>query len=1155
MVGVCKWFPVVCAAALLGAAAAAQAPRPPEPRTVAGQPEKKSATGLEALKLPAGAILVLCEEVKESLQLLPRAVILPPEEYQKLQDQIEQLKRQLKGQKPEPPSACRISGKVEGDRARLRVRYEFRTERPGAVVALGCQKAWPTAATLDGRLPALQATDEGLQLQVETPGAHQATLDLDLPLAPRAAGKGSESGFDLDLPRAAIVLIDQLDLPATAAEVRVGGRVVRARAGESGQRRLQDVPVGAAERLELAWKTPAAAAPAGPAVLAVTAKITARANEAGLFTEADLTLRVLRGETARWQVRLPPTPDATPEVRVPPQDEPRVAGVDPPAAGQEPVWTVRLKEPSADPLHVIVQTRQSWHGKALAVGPFVVPGAVQQAGDVEVRAPDELRLFYQPQGPVVQHEVTEEQRREDVRAAFGYWNLPSVGPGRPVPALLSVQVEPVRGAVEVRTSHAVRLVPGDGDARTQFQVTTRVDATPVRTAVDRIEVALPEGYDYDRQAGATPAELVEDVVIDAQKHTALVRLAQKQLRSFSISLSGSLPGPAAGEREALVELPHALAWGAERPLPQPAGPPAALTPVLERGGQVAVTLPEGLELLTPQPAGTPLAVQRALQSLWFPPRPRAGAREYTWQTERAPTRVKLSWRPHRADLPADVTVDVTFAGRLVRVRERIQLTAATTPAPLRLRLPEALRDRIVLLEGGSFAAGEADDAAERTVVPPPGPTRAATVALEYVLAAGELVGRAGGDSALVRLPLVQPADATRGETRVRVWSEPGERPELVPGNWRQLPTEVVADRATLPDLVARAGFEAELALRLSPSSATVSANGVVERALFQAGVATGGERRFRLRFLLAQLVGRHLDVELPFDLPGSRVSVSLDGRRVTPRVLDERGRDADRGRLLRVAVDPDLYHKPVTLDVAYQVEPNEAPAEQPFRLALEPAHLRDVVFLGRARWKVDLPAGWVLLAVGRDCTPEQQWVWWGRLPAPRPAVSATELERWFTGSTAAGSADDADVDLTGWQSGMGSLALMYAPQLAWLFACSLGFLVVGLTLFFVPLPRVVLGLLAVLAALGVAVAGSFFPGLLGAVAYGCEPGVLVLVCVVVSQWMLHQRYRRRVVFLPGFSRVKQGSSLVRAGKAPAREPSTVDLPGKRGSSFARELKP
>src|SRR5262249_52973110 len=85
------------------------------------------------------------------------------------------------------------------------------------------------------------------------------------------------------------------------------------------------------------------------------------------------------------------------------------------------------------------------------------------------------------------------------------------------------------------------------------------------------------------------------------------------------------------------------------------------------------------------------------------------------------------------------------------------------------------------------------------------------------------------------------------------------------------------------------------------------------------------------------------------------------------------------------------------------------------------------------------------------------------------------------------------------------------------------------------------GALIALLGLGAAAASILWPGTLLTILYGCEPGLAVLVVVLAAQWMVHQRYRRQVVFLPGFTRLKAGSSLVRTGSSQRpREPSTID---------------
>src|SRR5438445_13695941 len=39
---------------------------------------------LDMLKLPTGAVLVVCEQAREALRLVPSMIVLPPPEYQRL---------------------------------------------------------------------------------------------------------------------------------------------------------------------------------------------------------------------------------------------------------------------------------------------------------------------------------------------------------------------------------------------------------------------------------------------------------------------------------------------------------------------------------------------------------------------------------------------------------------------------------------------------------------------------------------------------------------------------------------------------------------------------------------------------------------------------------------------------------------------------------------------------------------------------------------------------------------------------------------------------------------------------------------------------------------------------------------------------------------
>src|SRR5262249_39357120 len=128
-------------------------------------------------------------------------------------------------------------------------------------------------------------------------------------------------------------------------------------------------------------------------------------------------------------------------------------------------------------------------------------------------------------------------------------------------------------------------------------------------------------------------------------------------------------------------------------------------------------------------------------------------------------------------------------------------------------------------------------------------------------------------------------------------------------------------------------------------------------------------------------------------------------------------------------------------------------------------------------------------------------------------------------------------------------------QRVWLLVCSLTVLILGLGLLLAPLPRYLAWSAVVVIGTVVAAIGIISPAALPVLAYGCEPGALVLAFAVAAQWMLHRHYRRQVIFMPGFTRLKTGSSLIRSGGTRPHEPSTIDEPPKRPSSILPAAQP
>jgi hypothetical protein len=437
---------------------------------------------------------------------------------------------------------------------------------------------------------------------------------------------------------------------------------------------------------------------------------------------------------------------------------------------------------------------------------------------------------------------------------------------------------------------------------------------------------------------------------------------------------------------------------------------------------------------------------------------------------------------------------------------------------------------------------------------PPPPGQGVTLVLEYSFTRGE------GPTSTLTVPLVRPEKTATGETKVRVWSEPGVVPLAPGGAWSDRDIEDVQGHDRYPALVLRAQrLDTPLTLPLAaPDGPTVSV--LTDRVLARVAVTEGGSQSYRVGFLLERLESRHLDVELPSPMAGLALRVTLGGKEVSPYAVDDEGRRAPGGRIARLPIGPQLVKSGTVLEVSYDLPPGRATTGL-LQTTLSPPVLRGDAGRVPTRWLVQLPPGWVPL--GPEGGPGQDRVWSRRgwLYAPRCSVTDADLERWFAGpesGAAPGGTETGVPSLTCWRDRPEPLRLTHAPQQVWLLACSMAVLGMGLGLYALGrtgagggLSRWLLPSLATAGA-GVAVASLFWPGTLAAVAFGCEPGVAVLALAVPMLWLQNERHRRRSIFPPNFSRLRTGppSSLVRGGSA-ARvpgEPSTVDVPRPNGNA-------
>jgi hypothetical protein len=404
------------------------------------------------------------------------------------------------------------------------------------------------------------------------------------------------------------------------------------------------------------------------------------------------------------------------------------------------------------------------------------------------------------------------------------------------------------------------------------------------------------------------------------------------------------------------------------------------------------------------------------------------------------------------------------------------------------------------------------------------------------------------------VPLIWPEAATRQEAKVRVWCAPGTMLALAAdaGAWHDRGIESVSGRDSLPALALHgAGNVVPLTLQVQPASAAALAALVCDRTLIQVQIDDDGDQSYRARFLVRKLAGRSLTLELPVSVRGERGD-NLLAVRFGPDRQEKVLHWTSMGNIATIKLPselPNFQTQQVFLDVEYKLPASFAEGRRFAPTLLAPPRWHGDVLPGTVRWQVDLPADQVAMVLEAGAVLDNRWILRGGLLAPEASVAHADLEMWLTGREGT---ESTPVSLAYWRPGLATQRLIHVPRPWWLLLCSGVVLAAGLALMLLPLARWFFWLVvAMLMALGAATA-LMWPALVPPIVYGCEPGLGVLAVLVIVQWLLQERYRRQVVFLPGFARKAAGSSLTRAGQpASKREPSTVDAPPRAVNSSVK----
>jgi hypothetical protein len=1076
------------------------------------------------VKLPDGTFLWLGPGEGER-------VTLTPQEYQKLLDRAEALKKELAARKPTSPSGCAVRGTVQkrGEQlvAVLKLTYSFRTVQASAAVALGGKKAFLVSAALDGaKLPVLDTGEDGFAVMVETAGDHTLVLDVEAPVTAR--GAKAEVGFDLGLPKAPITTLALGAPPGDVKRITLSTRTPDpAQPTKADTRRLAGLdvkqlggpgaglPLGPVDLLEVTWDPPAAGAQ--PADQVQSAEIDVSAVLTDGFVESTAKVK-LRGPGREWKFVAPTTADVSVDRGTAPGDpgptqQPTVTKPTDPA---KVVWKVEFPvgSPASDWVvtAVVRQPRPKSGSKSVAVsvGPFAVLDVLKQGGTVRVTAGPHTRFVFKHGPDLRRAEVPGADDDTNSVALFRLATGPT-GPTAVNAPLLTVEAWPVEGAVRVRPTYKLELTD------VGWHVTMELVVKPIRTEIDTLTIDVPVDWRGLESRSEKSDELVAGISQGKPEGPwvpVTVRLAAGLKQPFTVTLGATVAVPP-GARKAEVALPR-------------------FPKVLERDVSVVATVPEGLEVrgtarawdgdvpaawgavLTPVP-GPDGKVPRAVSSV-------------TGKGERGLARLSLTWGLYRPDVSAEVRADVTVGEHQVVVSQVIKLRALDGfPRPVRFHGPTG---------AWGLSAKPPLDApvAGSWTFAPPAEAKAATLELSFSLPLP-----LPADGAV----LLWPSEAARTDAHVRVWvnSVTGRTVSTSSSGWRERAPELAPERDALPALTLAASAEHPLVLEVRSVAPEPVAAVEVRRALIEAGATADGSTGYRARFRLERWLAPSVEVWLP-DAAGT-VTATVEGRSAG---LDPVGA-GDGGKRFRVVLPEGAPGRTVVLELQYTL-PGAVGAFS--ERTYVPPRLTGATYLS-TRWLVTEPADAapLVLCGGRvDVRWRARGVTW----APSAATRAA-LDRWFVFGT---EPDEMAVGTEGepvvlHQIAPESVRVARAPWLVLLTGCSL---VVALVIFGLAwLPTTVAGLLIAILGGAFGAGAVLYPQPAAQVAAASQPGAVFGLVAVALLALVRRHARRSALHLPGFSRTPTepsapGPATSSASPSPAAASSGRSRPGSTGTAGA-----
>lgn len=1102
-----------------------------------GKDPAKSKIPLELLKSPAGAIIVVVEELRDAFALFPKMVLLTPDEHKRLTDQIDILKQQLKAGK-KVPSSCKLTGKLDGNFLQVRAEFAFSTEKAQTFVFLGLKGGHLTdEGELDGEPALLDVADDGFSTRVEKEGRHLLAVNLRVPVQVRKSATGTvERGIDLDLPGSAVTLLG-LELPANVNELRWNDTLEKTRTPGRWQ-----LALGKTKSLNLVWKELVSLA-GNSALPKVENQVQVRVDETHINMTAVLTLEDSRSQTDVWRLLLPPS------AKIDVRDPVGLTHTWKLPDAKTPYHEMKVSAPSAEPWQVTVLVRvpRPNLGQRVPIGPFCVLNTFQQQGAINVSIPADVsfgqRAIFTRNGDVFQI------KNSDAESAFQY-SAPMVS-DKNIKAMQTLKA-PVelewrldKNQFESNVEHAIKMRAAG--TTWEMESTTRIHLKAVYSAINAVDLKLPMTRQRDLGSMVTPAfnqpfpgvlpwaglwlayqptlvqteepEITDDQKTPLQFNTldtignARVIWPRGQAKQITIVIKSVTRLPIL-TRATRVELPR---------------------PVNTRDGGTKLTLQtdDGIEILYgPAGAEEPVPQRSQFDSEW----------------KQSPASFDFAWRSFEPETVTQAILDVTLHDRTAQVTQTLRLPALrkNTRADLRtgqfaLRMPEGVTN-VEVIAGAELLN---QDTVRRQIslsVPRDADDRA-EVKLRYDLPFKTAPRSEDGVPTTLKVSALWPTVVAVKDLKVRVWSLAGLKPRLAEetrerGIWNERGIEIVAGNDQVPMMVLQ-GYGADLPLTLEMDRAGMgrSTSLVIDRALAEVRFNSDGSQFCRMRYWIRKVHVAFIDVELP--APQSRL-LEPPSFKLGKLTLSAIALDATE-KIVRLNLPPDAFPGKGLFEISYTIPASAVEKAGLVLTTLPSPIIQGDPAIGQTRWQLTTATPMIAATFGSRVRPDIHWTMQGWLLTPEPNLTSADAEHWLTGVDPEQPGDL--VVMSFMQTTATPMLVLHMPRAAWLLSCSGMFVLIVLGAYAAPISRLTFWtILLAIAVLGLSFAFRF-PGFIPALLFGIQPGVVVVGLFAGFHWVMQERYRRHLLFLPGFSRGKQGSTMSRPNTAKRpREASTLDAP-------------